>query len=122
MSDSIPQWAQAAIEQKQQRLSEIERQLSRELTREQYAMVVEIIDQFPAAADPWREHYEATIETVARHFGEMGAAIRAVYFHVVDNDGGSKPEECGLGLRHDEEHQWLACRGAEPVARKARKA
>ena len=85
-------------------------------------MVVEIIDQFPAAADPWREHYEATIETVARHFGEMGAAIRAVYFHVVDNDGGSKPEECGLGLRHDEEHQWLACRGAEPVARKARKA
>jgi len=41
--------------------------------------------------------------------GEMGAAIRAVYQHVIDHDGGSKPEESGLGLRHDEEHQWFAC-------------
>ena len=46
--------------------------------------------------------------------GKMGAAIRAVYQHVIDHDGGSKPEECGLGLRHDEEHQWFACRGAAP--------
>ena len=107
MTDSIPQWAQAAVAARRRRLDEIERQLYRELTPDQWSMVAEIIDGYPVESDPWRDYYDRVTETVARHFGEMGVAIRAIYEHVMLTDIGQpsevgQPGRCGLGPHHSE--------------------
>ncbi len=96
------------------RIEEIERRLRRELTPQQFGLVLQLETAVgDATADERDEWIDRLVEGIARHFPGYAPAIRVVAQHLAESDAGAA-DRCGLGPAPNVAYVW-DCSGPVPV-------